>query len=145
MKKSILTVSLLVLLFSCTKEDDNIEVSNPISIDNSIRNYSSDNGTTLQLTNSTWYTQKLNNFGYVNLIISGSTNADKVIVMTIGDGLIGESDVLLDSNKKFISDTTGISFTTAPSVDLFEQSTKLKAIKGEDTLVVTLKSGNLTY
>lgn len=145
MKKSILTVSLLVFLFSCSKEDDNIVVSNPISIDNSIRNYSNDNGTTLQLTNSTWYTQKLNNFGYVNLIISGSTNADKVIVMTIGDGLIGESDVLLDSNKKFISDTTGISFTNAPSVDLFEQSTKLKAIKGEDTLVVTLNSGNITY
>lgn len=145
MKKSILTVCLLVFLFSCSKEDDNIVVSNPISIDNSIRNYSNDNGTTLQLTNSTWYTQKLNNFGYVNLIISGSTNADKVIVMTIGDGLIGESDVLLDSNKKFISDTTGISFTTVPSVDLFEQSTKLKAIKGEDTLVVTLKSGNITY
>lgn len=136
----------MMLLLACSKEDDNIaSQTKSTNINNTTRNYSNEKGVTLQLTNSTWFTEKENGFGYVNLTISGSTNADKVIVMTSGDGLISEYNILLDSNKKFTNDTIGISFTHAPSADEFETSTKIKAINGSDTLVVTLTSGKLHY
>lgn len=143
MKKSILTLGLVLLLFSCSKNDDDNGFTK--SSDSSIRNYSSEKGTTLQLTNSTWFTEKEGEFGFVSLIISGSTNADKVTVLTIGDGLRMDESILLDANKKFANDTIGISFTHAASNDAFEPSTQIKAIKGIDTLVVNVKGGLLKY
>ena len=86
-------------------------------------------------------------FGNIILSISGTTNADIVTIESYGDGDISEAPLLLDSNNNFI-DTIGISFTyfgsTIPTGE-FESRTKIKAIKGNDTLVVTLNSGKLTF
>jgi len=104
------------------------------------------------LDDSKWFTTKSGNsdngFGNVNLSILGNTNADKVTVETYGDGLIGDLDLVLDSKKNFKNDTIVVSFThfsgTLPNEE-FERITELKAIKGSDTLIVTLNSGKLKY
>lgn len=101
------------------------------------------------MTKTTWFTTALNSFGTVKVVISGSTNADKLTVETYGDGIIGVKDVILDSKKNFANDTTEISFTHFASSGvpngLFQSTTKIRAIKGTDTLVQTVKSGLLSY
>jgi len=146
MKKTFILLSTFILLVSCSKNDskDNSNVFTKITND-SIRNYSSPKGTTLQLTNTTWYTEKIYGFGNLNLIISGSTNADRVTILTRGDGLLADYNVTLNSNNEFINDTIGILFTHAPSNDFVSTSTEIKVYKDLDTLVVKLKSGQLKY
>ena len=106
----------------------------------------------ISVTSSNWFTTTSGNltdglFGNVFLSISGTTNADILTIESYGDGDINETPLLLDSNNNF-NDTIGISFTffgsTVPTGE-FESSTKIKAIKGNDTLVVTLNSGKLKF
>jgi hypothetical protein len=120
------------------------------SANDSTRIYTDSKGTSLNIINSVWFTTTTNSnsFGQVNLAISGSTNADKVTVMTYGDGVLYEENIQLDLSKGFTNDTTGISFTHfsgTPPTTGFEMSTIIKAYKGSDTLKVTLNSGKLKY
>lgn len=129
MKKIILATSLILLLLSCSKDNTNIE---PI----------------LNITKSTWFTKTSGNSGMVLLVISGSTNADKVTVETYGDGEIGVYNVVLDLKNNFSNDTIGISFTYFPSTPpsgQFQSSTKIRAVKGDVTFVETLTSGQLSF
>ena len=90
----------------------------------------------------------ISGYGGVNLSIAGTTNADKVLVQTHGDGLIGFDELILDSNKNFKQDSIGISFnyfSEGKITTTFEMITDILAIKGDDTLVATLKSGLLKY
>ncbi len=62
--------------------------------------------------------------------------------------LIGEHDILLDSNKSFKKDTIGIAFvyySGATPTGAFANNTVITAYKGLDTLAVTLNSGTLNY
>jgi len=146
MKNTFILLSMFMILVSCSKNDSKNDSDKFTKIINdSIRNYSSPKGTTLQLTNTTWYTERIYGFGNLNLIITGSTNADRVTVLTRGDGLLGDYNVTLNSNNEFINDTIGILFTHAPSDDFISTFTEIKAYKDLDTLVVKLKSGQLKY
>jgi hypothetical protein len=131
------------MVFASCKKDDNTD---------STKVYNDSKGTTISITNSQWFTTTKGNssssIGYVNLLLSGSTNADKVTVRTFGDGIINDEDVVLDSKRTFNKDTIGISFmhySSNPPSDEFESSTIIKAYKGTDTLVITLNSGKLKY
>ena len=111
-----------------------------------------DNGILLNVSSSQWYTSTqagtAGGFCNTKLVISGSTNADKVTVETHGDGVISEQSVLLDSKKNFTKNTVAIAFlhySDTPPGGTFEMSTVVRAIKGLDTLKVTVKSGTLKY
>jgi hypothetical protein len=127
MKIKMLFIGLVVVLVACSKEDKAI----------------------MDITSSKWFTTTGNGFGDVNLVISGSTNADKVLVECYGDGLITEKNVVLDSKNNFSNDTCQLSFfyfgiANIPT-EVFTRSAKVRAIKGTDTLLVVLKSGDLKY
>lgn len=147
MKKSILILGLMLVLFSCTtSEDETIIVETAKKSDTTIRNYSSENGVNLQLTFSNWYTEKTTNgFGIVHLTVSGSTNADKITVLTHGDGLLSGYNLILDSDQKFTNRDAAISFTHAASDEAFSSTTEIKATRGNKSLIVVLNSGELQY
>lgn len=138
-----LLMILSVLLASCIKDGNKGPGAAYVDL----------NGTSLILLNAQWISSTKSyseggGFWFLSLVLSGSTNADKVTVETYGDGVIGEQNISLDSQKYFSNDTIGISFshysTTPPSGE-FSMSTTIKACKGLDTLKVTLNSGNLKY
>ena len=106
----------------------------------------SDTAPTLSITKAQWITSTQNRFGYVSLILSGSTNADYVTVTTYGDGLYSLYKLPMDANKNFNNDTVYILFTaSANPTDSFSTSTTVSAIIGSRTLTDTLKSGILHY
>jgi hypothetical protein len=107
--------------------------------------YTDARGTYVTVSNADWYLTTQGSGGMVNLKVSGATNADKITVTTYGDGLYSDINMSVGSNGQFTQDVT-ISFSaTSRSTSTFQQSTTLKAYRGTDTLVVTLKSGNLSY
>ena len=133
MKTVILFLSVVLTIASCEKAEDNSPPN-------------------LSVTSSDWFTTTTGNltdgfFGNVYLSISGATNADNVTIETYGDGEISEHSLLLDSNNNF-NDTICISFIhfshTIPTGEM-ESNTKIKAIKSNDTLVVTLNSSKITF
>lgn len=144
MKTSVLVAGVILYIFSCSKNND-VTNSSTKNTNDSIRNYVSSKGITLQLTKSVWFTQKKNGFGSVMLVVSGSTNADYVSVLSYGDGLLYDSNIKLDSNKKFTNDTIEISFTHAPSDKPVDAKTTITAYTGSDTLTVRLNGGQLKY
>ena len=83
-------------------------------------------------------------FGYVHLNLSGSTTGDKVTVITYGDGIIDESELDLDQDKKFSQDIV-IKFTHAADNIPRKYSTVLTAYKGSSTTKISLESEELTY
>jgi len=148
--KSILPfICFIMAVVSCSTKDEAFTDFTKNTND-STRVYTTVKGTTLSITNSVWFTTTTNSnsFGQVNLALSGTTNADKVTVMTYGDGIPGEKVIKLDVLKAFAKDTTVISFThfsgTIPATE-FETSTIIKVYKGLDTLKITLHSGKLRY
>ena len=150
MKYPVLLLGFVLALFSCSNKEDHEQYTDYWNSNDSIRVVTASDGTFLKITKSTWYTTTTNSnsFGQVNLGITGSTNADRVTVLTSGDGVIDEQNILLDTEKNFKQDTIGISFTHftgTPPTTLFERSTVVKAYKGADTLTITLNSGKLRY
>jgi len=127
MKVKMLFIGLAVVLAACSKEDKAI----------------------LDITGSKWFTTTSNGFGNIYLVISGSTNADKVLVEGYGDGIITQKSLVLDSKNNFSNDTCQISFCHFGSANIptevFTSTTKVRAIKGDDTSLVVLKSGDLKY
>ena len=151
MRCEILVICFMLAFVSCsTKDVTDLSTDFTRNANDSTRVYTDAKGTTLSITNSVWFTttSNTNSFGQVNLAVTGSTNADKVTVMTYGDGVPGEKNILLDTSKGFKNDSTVISFThfsgTLPVTEI-ERSTVIKAYKGSDTLTVTLNSGKLNY
>ena len=134
MRTAIFFLFIIFTFFSCFKDNDAFKV------------YNDTKGLTLTITSSHWYlTRKNIGGGNVNLKISGSTNGEMVSIRTYGDGVISDKYIELNPNKNFTLDIV-ISYTgnTVPTTE-FEESTLVKASKGADTLVVTLKSGKLKY
>ena len=150
MKCTVLLLVFVLALVSCSNKEDHELTTDYWNKNDSIRVVTGSDGTFLKITKSTWFTTTTNSnsFGQVNLGITGSTNADRVTVLTSGDGVIDEQNILLDTQKNFKQDSIGISFTHfsgTPPTTLFERSTVVKAYKGADTLTVKLNSGKLRY
>ena len=102
----------------------------------------------LSLSYVEWYTttEEIGNltFGYVYLSLSGFTTGDKVTVITYGDGIIDESELDLDQDKKFSQDIV-IKFTHEADNIPRKYSTVLTAYKGSNTTKISLESEELTY
>lgn len=123
MKTYIYFIFLFLVLASCKKNDD----------------------PDIMVTRSEWYLERMNNGGAVHLIIEGSTNADKITILTHGDGLASDKEIALDSKNQF-SDDVIISFSiTAVPTEEFTISTDLKIYKKTEMITLTLKSGKLKY
>ncbi|MFI5139672.1 MAG: hypothetical protein ACHQIM_17760 [Sphingobacteriales bacterium] len=139
LKLTLLFPILLISLFfaACKKDNSNVNDKAPAK-------YTDANGTFVVLKTTDWFTTVQGSSGTVNLNISGNTNADKITITTYGDGLISDYPINT-TNESFNNANIGISFTQSAGKTLFQQSTTLKAIKGTDTLKVTLASGNLQY
>ncbi len=134
LKDNLQFLAILLLLFlvaACKKDDtDGQRVT--------------DKGVYVMLDNSKWYLTRQGNGGSVSVKLNGTTNADKVTIVTVGDGLAGEYNLPLSSGK--FNGDVGISFTaTSVPAGVFHESTVLKAYKGTDTLKLTLNSGDLQY
>ena len=113
----------IIAFNSCTKADD----------------------ATLSITTSQWYlTRDIYGDGIVNLKILGSTNGDKVMILTSGDGVAYWEKVDLDSKKNFNTDIGIGFFHTIPGGE-FEMNSKVMAFKGGDTISIPLNSGKLKY
>jgi len=102
----------------------------------------------LSLSYVEWYTTTEEigelTFGYVHLDLSGSTTGDKVIVISYGDGVIGEIELDLDQDKRFAQEVI-IKFTHAADDIPRKCSTVLTAYKGNYTTSINLESEELTY
>ena len=121
--KKIIFLLVFIAFTSCTKVDD----------------------ATLSITTSQWYlTRDIYGDGFVNLKILGSTNGDKVMILTSGDGVLYWEKVDLDSKKNFNTDITIWFFHEVPTAE-FEMSTKVMASKGNDSIMIPLNSGKLKY
>jgi hypothetical protein len=121
--KKIIIILVFIAFTACTKKDD----------------------ATLSITTSEWYlTRDIYGDGFVNLKVLGSTNGDKVKILTSGDGVLYWKEADLDSKKKFNEDITIHFFHEVPTAD-FEMSSKVMAIKGNDSIMIPLNSGKLKY
>jgi hypothetical protein len=151
MRFEILFICFMLAFVSCsTKDATDLSTDFTRNANDSTPVYTDAKGTSLSITNSVWFTttSNTNSFGQVNLAVTGSTNADKVTVMTYGDGVPGEKNIQLDTSKGFKNDSTVISFTHfsgIPPATEFESSTIIKAYKGSDTISVILNSFKLRY
>lgn len=137
MKMIFSVISILTLFVSCTKTIESDVATQSYDIVDS-------KGTSLNITDSKWYTTRDGRFGDVHLRVSGYTNGDKVTILTHGDGLVDDYEVKLDPQKRFDEDVI-ITFTAAASKGEFWDETDIKVYSGKDTLVVNLQSGTLRY
>ena len=100
------------------------------------------------LTHIEWYTTTETiddfTFGFIRLSISGTTNGDKVTIMTYGDGVILEKEIDLDQNNQFNEEVT-IAFTHMVDDGPRIYSTTLTAYKGSRFNKIDLVSDGLTY
>jgi len=123
MRATYFFICLFVVFASCTKKDD----------------------ATLSITTSQWYlTRDIYGDGFVNLKILGSTNGEKVMILTSGDGVLYWAKADLDAEKNFNTDITIAFFHEVPTGE-FEMSSKVMAIKGNDSIMIPLNSGKLKY
>ena len=121
--KKLIFLLVIIAFTSCTKRD----------------------GVNLSFTTSQWYlTRDIYGDGFVNLKILGSTNSDKVMILTSGDGVAYWEKVDLDSEKNFNTDIIIEFFHEVPTGE-FEMSTKLMAYRGNDSIMIPLNSGKMKY
>lgn len=102
----------------------------------------------LTLSNVEWYTTtetigKLT-FGYVHLSLSGATDGERVTVMTYGDGLISEEELILTDDKKFNQDII-IKFTHSADSEPRVYSTVVTAYNGTIQKKIDLVSQKLSF
>jgi hypothetical protein len=129
------SVMALLALTSCKKDDH---------LDPGTNKHSDAKGTYLN-ESTTWYLTREGSGGTVHVKFSGKTNADSVKIVTAGDGLASEVKITLSSMKTFSEDVP-VSFSHgAVQTGTFTSSATLKAYKEGDILIVTLKSGSLSY
>lgn len=107
-----------------------------------------DNLPAVVLTHIEWYTTTETigdfTFGFVRLSISGTTNGDKVTIITYGDGAILEEEIDLDQNNQFNEEMTIVFTHMADDVPRI-YSTTLTAYKGNRFNKIDLVSDGLTY
>ena len=121
--KKLIVLLVFIVFTACTKKDD----------------------ATLSISTSQWYLSRdIYGDGFVNLKVLGSTNGDKVMILTSGDGVLYWEKTDLDSKKNFNSDITIHFFHEVPTAE-FEMSSKVMAIKGNDSIMIPLSSGKLKY
>jgi hypothetical protein len=121
--KKLIFLLVIIAFTSCTKRD----------------------GVNLSFTTSQWYlTRDIYGDGFVNLKILGSTNGDKMMILTSGDGVVYWEKVDLDSEKNFNTDIIIEFFHEVPTGE-FEMSTKLMAYRGNDSIMIPLNSGKMKY
>ena len=121
--KKLIFLLVIIAFTSCTKRD----------------------GVNLSFTTSQWYlTRDIYGDGFVNLKILGSTNGEKVMILTSGDGVAYWEKVDLDSEKNFNTDIIIEFFHEVPTGE-FEMSTKLMAYRGNDSIMIPLNSGKMKY
>jgi len=121
--KKLIFLLVIIAFTSCTKRD----------------------GVNLSFTTSQWYlTRDIYGDGFVNLKILGSTNGDKVMILTSGDGVAYWEKADLDSEKNFNTDIIIEFFHEVPTGE-FEMSTKLMAYRGNDSIMIPLNSGKMKY
>ena len=142
--KTLFSFLLLVVVIAIVSACGDNSSNNPIVYQDNIVN--------VKLTNITWFTatNKYSDnlyFGNINLKMDGTTNADKILIKTFGDGEIGWYDVNFSSKTDF-KDTIQISFIPfekSPTGTEMNSTTILIAIKDNDSLFVNLNSGKLNY
>lgn len=107
-----------------------------------------DNPPVLNLIHVEWYTttETINDltFGYVHLHVSGTTNGDKVTVVTYGDGVISEDKLDLDQENQFEEDII-IQFTHLADNIPRIYSTTVTAYKGNNLIKRSLESEELFF
>jgi len=137
-------IVILIVLQSCYEKNYPVNSS-------SVTKVSQSEKIELNVTKSDWFTRtnpanKLT-FGYVYLVVQGTTNADKITVQTKGDGEIGDYPIKIKNG--YFNDTVPISFTHAvnsiSSSYTFYSSTILKAYLKSELLEMKLNSGALHY
>jgi len=127
MKASMACLGFIIVLMSCAKKSETTKVF-------------------LNLTKENWITSKNGEFRNTKVILSGTTNADKLTVETYGDGVLDQHPIVLDSKKSFSNDTVAISFQylgTNPYDSTITVSTKVRAYKGSDTLVIDINNKDI--
>lgn len=82
-------------------------------------------------------------FGYTELTLSGTTNADKLSVDTFGDGV--KSEYAIASANGHFNDKVVIEFTHAADSTVFTASTALHAYKNNQVIDIPINSPNLKY
>ena len=132
-----LIVCLCFLLISCNDDSNS---------NSAIQSYKDSSGTYLNISSCNWYlTTDQWGGGMVHLKFTGITNGDKMTVRTSGDGVLEDVPVTID-NHKSVSPDLAISFSvTAVPKNSFTSSSLVQVYRGNDTLKVTLNSGNLHY
>jgi ABC-type thiamine transport system substrate-binding protein len=122
--KNIIFILAIIGFASCSKSDD----------------------ARLSISNSQWYlTKNVYGGGEVNLKIIGSTNGNKVMIITSGDGVSSWQKIEQNSDNNFEADIVIGFFATAIPGGEFEMSTKVIAYKGTDSLFISLNSGKLKF
>ena len=105
-------------------------------------------GPGLSLSYINWYTttEKIGKltFGYVHLQLTGSTTGDKVTVVTYGDGVIGEFELVLDQDKAFSQDIV-IKFTHEADNIIRKYNTILTAYSENNMTKIKLESEELAF
>ena len=102
----------------------------------------------LTLTKADWHTtteiRDGLTFGFVHLSVSGTTNGDRVTVITYGDGIISEEELSLDQENSFDQDII-IKFTHMADNEFQVYSTVITAYRGHRTTKINLESKALAY
>lgn len=143
MKSFTLIITFLGVL-TCCYEPNQLQVNSEQS--------SPSNRIRLKIENCSWFTivhhAPRMDFGNVMLSIQGKTNAEKLTILTYGDGLRSDRPIVINPNGSF-SDTIQISFIpiTYGSVlpKSFNSQTILKAYLNSETFDTTFYSGNLHF
>lgn len=140
MKNIFFSFIVLMLLFSCTKMNDE-----------GTQEFTSENGTTLQIESFGWkairFGQSSTEGGFVNLNLSGSTNANGIkFSRHLQDGTDTDTTVNLNFQNNF-KVSVEISSYDQPSmpIGVFRDSTIAKVYRGTDTLKVLIRSGDLVF
>jgi hypothetical protein len=140
MKISVISL-VLIIISTCCVEINKSQVNN-----NDFKRVS------LEINSCSWFTSIQHasrmDFGHVMLFIKGKTNAERLTILTYGDGLRGNFPLIIKSDGTF-SDTINISFTPLQfGIDLpkpFHSETIVKAYLKSEEFDTTLYSGKLSY
>ncbi|HNW97839.1 MAG TPA: hypothetical protein PKK00_05460 [Bacteroidales bacterium] len=143
MKKYLLIIFGITILFSCSKKDNDSSIT---SCSKDASNYSDTSGITFNITKETWFLIRYDDGGgSVNMMLAGKTNGDSAKIRTSGDGVFTYLKLNMDTAKKFDSNIE-ISFSYGSvNENEFNENTNIMVFKGNDTLNVPLESCTLKY
>ena len=131
-----LVVLLFGVSFAACKKNDPVVAG---------KKYSDAKGTYIAIDSARWYLTKEGSGGEVHFKAFGTTNADKLVITTSGDGLQTDINIPIGTGQYFGQDVVMSFSVTARQTDNFQENAVLTAYKGSDTLKAVLPSGNLHY